>query len=208
MRERQSHRYASLPSAISLLTIEQADDDGLVPFHFPGRGLVRLKGRTKGRGAFMKAYSQDLRERVLRAVDQGYPRAEIVQFFGVSQASIKQYLKQWQEEGHVRLKALPGRPPKKWAQVEADVLPQDCHRGERLSTAFLDLATHLTFLPLKKRFPNSKPPYVARQPEPEKPWKKPLPKHYSPSLPRMLRDGFSIADILFLRGNARSCHQG
>jgi hypothetical protein len=32
----------------------------------------------------MKAYSQDLRERVLRAVDQGYPRTDIVQFFGIS----------------------------------------------------------------------------------------------------------------------------
>lgn len=32
----------------------------------------------------MKASSQDLRERVLRAVDCGYPRAEIVQLFGIS----------------------------------------------------------------------------------------------------------------------------
>ena len=29
----------------------------------------------------MKAYSQDLRERVLRAVDLGRPRAEIVQLY-------------------------------------------------------------------------------------------------------------------------------
>jgi transposase len=42
----------------------------------------------------MKAYSQDLRERVLRAVDLGRPRAEIVQLFGVSLATIKRYLKQ------------------------------------------------------------------------------------------------------------------
>src|SRR5438034_11191743 len=42
----------------------------------------------------MKAYSQDLRERVLRAVDQGQPRSEIVNFFGVSQVTIKRYLKQ------------------------------------------------------------------------------------------------------------------
>jgi transposase len=41
----------------------------------------------------MKAYSQDLRERVLRAVDQGYPKAEIVQLFGISRASIKRYLR-------------------------------------------------------------------------------------------------------------------
>jgi transposase len=72
----------------------------------------------------MKAYSQDLRERVLRAVDQGRPRAEIVQLFGISLATLKRYLKQRREEGHVRPKVIPGRPPKKRAQVEADVLPQ------------------------------------------------------------------------------------
>ena len=72
----------------------------------------------------MKAYSQDLRERVLRAVDLGRPRAEIVQLFGVSRATIKRYLKQRREEGHVRPKAIPGRPPKKQAQVEAGVMPQ------------------------------------------------------------------------------------
>ena len=72
----------------------------------------------------MKAYSQDLRERVLRAVDQGYPRTEIVQFFGISLSTLKRYLKQQREKGHVRPKAIPGRPPKKRAQVEAGVLPQ------------------------------------------------------------------------------------
>ena len=50
--------------------------------------------------------------------------AEVVQLFGVSLATIKRYLKQRREEGHMRPKAIPGRPPKKRAQVEADVLPQ------------------------------------------------------------------------------------
>ncbi len=54
----------------------------------------------------MKAYSQDLRERVLRAVDLGCPRPDIVQFFGVSLATIKRYLKQRREEGHVRPRAI------------------------------------------------------------------------------------------------------
>ena len=40
----------------------------------------------------MKAYSQDLREKVLRAVDQDYPRGEIVKVFGVSLATIKRYV--------------------------------------------------------------------------------------------------------------------
>jgi transposase len=72
----------------------------------------------------MKAYSQDLRERVLRAVDLGRPRVEIVQLFGVSLATIKRYLKQRREEGHVRPRAIPGRPPENRAQVEVSVMLQ------------------------------------------------------------------------------------
>jgi transposase len=37
----------------------------------------------------MKAYAQDLREHVLRAVDDGYPRAEVVQMFGISLSTLK-----------------------------------------------------------------------------------------------------------------------
>jgi transposase len=72
----------------------------------------------------MKAYSQDVRERVLRAVNHGYPRAEIVQMFGISLSTLKRYIKQQREEGNVRPKAIPGRPSKKRAQVEAGMLPQ------------------------------------------------------------------------------------
>lgn len=67
----------------------------------------------------MKAYSEDLRERVLRAVDQGRSRAEMVQLLGVWLATIKRYLKQRRDEGQVRPKAIPGRTPKKRAKVEA-----------------------------------------------------------------------------------------
>jgi transposase len=44
--------------------------------------------------------------------------------FDISLATLKRYMKQRGEEGHVRPKAIPGRPPKKRAQVEAGVLPQ------------------------------------------------------------------------------------
>jgi transposase len=40
----------------------------------------------------MKAYSVDLRERVLAALDRGMPRAEVVRTFQVSLASIKRWL--------------------------------------------------------------------------------------------------------------------
>jgi transposase len=58
----------------------------------------------------MKAYSQDLRQRVLRAVDAGHTQTEIAKTFAVSVATIKRYLKQRRETGHVEPKAIPGRP--------------------------------------------------------------------------------------------------
>lgn len=67
----------------------------------------------------MKAFSQDLRERILRAVDQGRPKAENVQILGASLATIKRYLRQRRNEGHVKPRAIPGRPPTKRAHLEA-----------------------------------------------------------------------------------------
>ena len=72
----------------------------------------------------MKAYSQDLRERVVRAVDLGYKRTEVIQLFGVSRATIKRYLKQRRETGHVRKKPIPGRPAKKGAPLQAGIEAQ------------------------------------------------------------------------------------
>src|SRR5512135_1646255 len=72
----------------------------------------------------MKAYSLDLRERVLRAVDQGKPRPEMVKMLGVSLATIKGYLKQRRETGHVRPKAMPGRPARKGGALQAGLVAQ------------------------------------------------------------------------------------
>ena len=72
----------------------------------------------------MKAYSKDLREHILKAVDQGHPRAEIVRMFGVSLATIKRYLKQRRETGDLSPKAIPGRPSKKYAALQAGLVAQ------------------------------------------------------------------------------------
>ena len=72
----------------------------------------------------MKAYSQDLRQRVLRAVDAGQTQAEIAKTFAVSVATIKRYLKQRRETGHVQPKAIPGRPAKKRAVLRANLRAQ------------------------------------------------------------------------------------
>jgi transposase len=72
----------------------------------------------------MKPYSLDLRERIVRAVDEGRSRAEIMEVFGVSKNTLKRYLKRWKETGDLVPLPIPGRPPKKRDAVVATVLPQ------------------------------------------------------------------------------------
>jgi transposase len=78
----------------------------------------------KGEPGAMKAYSIDLREKVLRAVDQGYAREEIIKLLGVSRATIKRYLKQRRDTGTIAPKAIPGRTPKKLGLLQADLAAQ------------------------------------------------------------------------------------
>ncbi|GHO98826.1 hypothetical protein KSF_088740 [Reticulibacter mediterranei] len=72
----------------------------------------------------MKAYSIDMRERVLQAVEKGYPREEIIKLFGISRSTIKRYLKQWHETGNVDRRPIPGRPSKKFAPLQAGLTAQ------------------------------------------------------------------------------------
>ena len=65
-----------------------------------------------------------MRERVLQAADKGYPREEIIKLFGVSRSTIKRYLKQRRETGHVYAKPIPGRPSKKFAPLQAGLTAQ------------------------------------------------------------------------------------
>jgi len=69
----------------------------------------------------MRAYSNDLRQRIMRAVDQGHRQAEIAAAFQVSVATIKRYLKQRREIGTLMAKPIPGRPPKKRGALEAEL---------------------------------------------------------------------------------------
>jgi transposase len=59
----------------------------------------------------MKAYSVDLRQRVLDAVDAGMPRPEAARLFQVSVATIKRYLKRRRETGSLTPGQSPGRTP-------------------------------------------------------------------------------------------------
>jgi transposase len=99
----------------------------------------------------MKAYSKDLRIRVIDAVDRGVPRAEAAQQFQVSLRSIKRWLQRRRETGTLAPSPRPGPPAVKMGALRAGLLPQleahpdatleehcerwDEARGVRLSTA-------------------------------------------------------------------------
>ncbi|MDP8973571.1 MAG: helix-turn-helix domain-containing protein [Actinomycetota bacterium] len=61
----------------------------------------------------MKAYSKDLRLKVLDAVDRGMARKEVARTFGISVPSIKRWLKRRRETGDVEPSPRPGPPARK-----------------------------------------------------------------------------------------------
>lgn len=82
----------------------------------------------------MRAYSQDLRQRILHAVDQGKPRAEIIKTFEVSRSTIKRYLKLRRETGDVKPRTILGRPAKKGAALLEGLQSQlDAHPDATLA---------------------------------------------------------------------------
>ena len=117
--------------------------------------------------ANMRAYSKDLRLRVLAAVDRGMPRGEVAEIFGVSVSTLKRYLSLRRETGGVEAKPIPGpAAPKRTALEEglpAQVLlnpdltlEEHCElfeeeRGVTVSTATMSRALKALGLPLKKR---------------------------------------------------------
>ena len=56
----------------------------------------------------MRPYSEDLRQRVVAAVEGGMPRAEAVRVFTVSRPTIKRWLRCRRETGGVAPKPVPG----------------------------------------------------------------------------------------------------
>jgi transposase len=121
----------------------------------------------------MRAYSQEVRQQVLRAVDEGIPRAEIIERYQVSRATIKRYLKQRRETGNVLPRPIPGRPPRKQAallkgvQAELPAHPEASQReycqwwetehGMQVSCSSMSRAIHLLgWMRYQKKHPAQK----------------------------------------------------
>jgi transposase len=60
----------------------------------------------------MKAYSLDLREKIVESVKKGVPKSETARRFGVHQATVKRYCKRLDERGTLEPSKAPGKAPK------------------------------------------------------------------------------------------------
>jgi transposase len=70
----------------------------------------------------MKAYSEDLRLRIVAAVDGGMPRSEAARLFGVGRATVKRYLALRRETGGLAPRPRHGPPPIKTSALR-EALP-------------------------------------------------------------------------------------
>ena len=70
----------------------------------------------------MKPYSEDLRWRVVAAVDSGLPREDVAWRFAVSRSTLKRWLRQRRETGGLAPKPVPGPAPVKTVGL-AEALP-------------------------------------------------------------------------------------
>lgn len=60
----------------------------------------------------MRAYSLDLRKKIVESVKKGVPKAETARRFGVDRATVKRYCKQLDERGTLKPRKSPGKRPK------------------------------------------------------------------------------------------------
>jgi transposase len=60
----------------------------------------------------MRAYSLDLRKKIVESVKKGVPKSETARRFGVDRATVKRYCKQLDERGTLEPSNAPGKKPK------------------------------------------------------------------------------------------------
>ncbi len=106
----------------------------------------------------MRAYSTDLRERIVRVVAEGRPMREAARRFGVSVSAVRRYVARLQETGSLECKPIPGGPRKIRRERDAILLArleaepdatelEHCpwwaeHQGQAVSEATMWRAMH------------------------------------------------------------------
>src|SRR5258708_24077303 len=74
-----------------------------------------LCARVRG----MRAYSTDLRERIVQAVANGRPQREAARMFGVGVNTVKRYVVRQQQTGSLARHPIPGGPRRIGREQEA-----------------------------------------------------------------------------------------
>ena len=80
----------------------------------------------------MKAYSEDLRKKMVGAVERGVPKSEAARAFGVSRSSVKRYAGAAREGKPLTPKRRPGSKPKLDAGARR-LLEADVEQGPAVS---------------------------------------------------------------------------
>lgn len=65
----------------------------------------------------MKAYSEDLRKKIVDAIERGMPKAEAARIFGVGISTVKRYATKAQRGESLQ----PGKAPGKWPKMDEKV---------------------------------------------------------------------------------------
>jgi transposase len=60
----------------------------------------------------MRAYSKDLRKKIVSAIERGMPKAQVASLFDISLSSVKRYSRIAREGGSLEPRKSPGRPHK------------------------------------------------------------------------------------------------
>jgi transposase len=100
----------------------------------------------------MKAYSLDLRTKILAAVDDGMPKMQAARVFGVGVSTIKRYAQQLRQTGSIAPRPIPGRAATLsrdydallWAQLDATpdaTLAEHCAAWEQAQGMRVSQAT-------------------------------------------------------------------
>jgi transposase len=66
----------------------------------------------------MRPYSEDLRRKIVEALQRGMSKARAAHLFGVSLSSVKRYARMARQERSLAPKKIPGRPPKTGVAAE------------------------------------------------------------------------------------------
>ena len=115
----------------------------------------------------MKAYSQDLRKRIVETVESGLNKSATARRFKVSLNTVKRYVKQFEQTNQLEPNLLPGRPatftPQKLdllkaqiaAKPDATLQEQADHwfenQGDKLSPATFSRALKRMKISYKKK---------------------------------------------------------